>query len=656
LLCCFVYIVYNPSLTASLKGLENPDFITSILKDRGQRLIVLPPISLHHLVSLWVLLLLPMAYSPFSQEKTARLSNSPAGTPRLVQAPASPVQSVHLDMMEDSLHGGQALRDDFFDSSSREGVIIAAEVILSTEDTNQQQDRRCTSSSHKERTSYLGGATASDYISHCQDDVRLGQQTANFKPKGVTELSDSSTLEPYHFLKLTHSPCLPMFPPHRPPPGPRNETSWYEEEDSTPVATEAKPLSIQSPGQGRIVHHSSPRGSTIIEVNDVESSAVAVAAVEATNRAIKDIHTQTMQALMHNNQAGVNQISFLPDSDCQALQSTIKKRVSLAPPPIEIASHTGSVPDNIVRTPYPFLFRKTYSKPSPLRTSANLEHESILVLSIRRCETSSNRPRRVSKISIPGNVDAPPPKMSSSSDKTKQKHFDSLDFDDAHFFHELRKTYRHLAGPYRFFSARRLQYIDISHSITCSDKHSLEFGLRSRTASFCSHDFPRSPRFLASRGLTDSFSAAELMKHYNNPKIGKARYAWVHWAHRISSVAPQIQSPASAPPADSPAARLASSKATETDHMVGDGGCAAGLEFVEGWCAWIISVAVVSVVLCALAAALCWIFLGPNMFILSSGYRNFGERVEGGCLLGAFVLMIGWSGLIGWATLSWLVE
>jgi hypothetical protein len=624
-----------------------------------------------------------MDYSPFSEDRAPRLSNSPAGTPKLVQAPDSPVQSIHLDMMEDSLHGfpdPTRPRGDFFDSSSGEDE-ESTEPQAVTTILDQQRGRRRSSSPRKGETGYLGGAMASDYVSRCQEENSSSHQAAMFTPSDMTRLPDETSLEPNEisrptlpsdelldysttltpdgFLKLTHSPGHPLRSTRfRPSPAARPD-SWYEDEETTPVEIEARPISLQAPGPGRLVHHLSPHGSRIIEMNDAQQSA-AVATVEATNIAIKDIHTQTIQALLRNEgglQASANRISFLPDSVHRpAPHPPMKKRVSLAPPPIEAGFHRGSVPDDVVRTPYPFHFRKNHQRSSPLHTSENLNQEAILALSIRRHEGNITCPRKVSKISIPANVDTLPSRMSSASDKLKEKHFENLDFDDAHFFREIRKSYHHLAGPFRFFSARTLQNIKVSHSMTSSEFYFLNYGLRPDTASFCTHDFLRSPRFLSSRDLTDSFSAAEIMRHYNNPKMGKGRYAWVHWAHRIAL--PLNIGPAPVPKTDSPVVGLTAKTVERNSAASYDDGVefAVGLEFVEGWCALRILFALVSVVMCALAAALCWIILGTSFLIERTGFRNAGERVGEGCLVGVFVLMIGWSGILGWVGLSWLVE
>ena len=95
------------------------------------------------------------------------------------------------------------------------------------------------------------------------------------------------------------------------------------------------------------------------------------------------------------------------------------------------------------------------------------------------------------------------------------------------------------------------------------------------------------------------------------------------------------------------------------------------VKFVENWSVWRLSIAFVSVLVLSAAAALLWVFLGVetiNVLEQSLGSGSSGKpvlqkemlsqgtggRVEGGLLLGLLVLFLGWTGLAGWALLSWL--
>jgi ABC-type Fe3+-siderophore transport system permease subunit len=100
----------------------------------------------------------------------------------------------------------------------------------------------------------------------------------------------------------------------------------------------------------------------------------------------------------------------------------------------------------------------------------------------------------------------------------------------------------------------------------------------------------------------------------------------------------------------------------ERDSELGEGPmgilyteCAASLEFVEGWSWPRILLALAAVNTIALAVALCWIFLGNDLSPWPTGYRDAGERVTGGAVMGVFVLLVEWTWFGGWLLLSSLV-
>ena len=462
----------------------------------------------------------------------------------------------------DSIHDqpDRGLRTaDFFDDTTDDDASTKAK------DSLDQTDKL---DSPKSPTAYLGGRSAEDYVTRCKDD----EQSTPSSP------SKSSQLPPIvqgmdGFLRLTLTPDpkeehkhWPQ-PPDRPP---RPEITVenvdaqdFDEEVPITIA-QARPVSIHRPVSGHIVDNVSTKTSTIPE--DTATEANAVAAIEAAkDELIMNARTQTLQALLRDDsalqQAASTRISFAP-TDPESTTSrpiiTPKKRVSLAPLPLDMPH--GSLPDDLVRTPYPLHFRKVYTRPSPISTTSKIEHESILPITIRRCGNHAHRPQRITHLTLPADVvSAGSMDMNQATPVTKEKHFESLDWDDALFFTELRSAYRWLAGPYRFFSARSLQSIRVSHSNgaragPCAADY-LSLGA-TVGASACRHDLPRSPRYLEGKGLKDSFSEEELIRHFRHPKLGKSKYAWVHWAKRIASCPNYLRSPAPDPPADSPAARL----------------------------------------------------------------------------------------------------
>ena len=559
-----------------------------------------------------------------------------------------------MESIHDQPH--QGLRTaDFFDDTTDDDASTKAKM--------DSLDKSEKIESPKSPHAYLGGQPAGDYVTHCKDDEPAPPSPAKTSPSIIQGMDGflRLTLTPNPKEKHKHWPRPPERPPR--PEITVSDTDAIDFSEDAPVIGEAKPLSMHRPVSGYIID-TAAKVPSIIEDAAIEASAMA--AVEATkDELIMNAHTQTLQALLRDEtalQQTASRISFAPtDPESMAPHtSTKKKRVSLAPLPIDIPH--GSLPDDLVRTPYPLHFRKVYTRPSPISTSFKIEHESILPLTIRRCGNHAHRPQRISHISLPADVVAAGTvDMTQASPAAKEKHFESLDWDDALFFAELRSAYRSLAGPYRFFSARSLQSIQVSYlNGSCGSLCSSDY-LSLQGDSACRHNVPRSPRYLEGKGLKDSFSEEELIKHFRHPNLGKSKYAWVHWAKRLASCPAYLRSPAPAPPADSPATRLAKLHEDEEskngDHEKGYiiDDCSASLEFLESWSWHRIIVAFIVVGALALATALCWILLGTNLQPFETGYRNAGERVTGGAVLGLFTLLMGWTWIAGWIILSSLL-
>lgn len=219
-----------------------------------------------------------------------------------------------------------------------------------------------------------------------------------------------------------------------------------------------------------------------------------------------------------------------------------------------------------------------------------------------------------------------------SSLGSKERHFRALDFDDAEFFHQLRRSYRELSGPLRFFSARSLKRIAVSGPAT----KAADFGYGWR-----------SPRILAYKGLSDTFSEEQILQHYRKPTLGRSRYAFVQWAHRLTA----------APTASTPDAGDESNERRERDSL-SLSKKPEGLEFVVVWSVPRIIAALAVVFLIAIAAVLLWTFLGkqtPSNVPSGGGYRDAGDRVGTSVLIGIGVLIGGLSGIAGWLGVSWLL-
>jgi len=313
------------------------------------------------------------------------------------------------------------------------------------------------------------------------------------------------------------------------------------------------------------------------------------------------------------------------------------KKVQVLPPPIDTSATKRSLPADLVRTPYPStpdrVHRKNHGRSSPLAVPNILgAAEDVLTLSIRR--SSSYGVRRVTSLTIPAGNDFGA-LGSRVGEKAPQP--TATDFDDEQLFKQLRLGYRELGGFLRFLSARSLARIVVSGPAT-----------KRADAGYGWLHQPRSPRSLAYRGLSDTFSEERIMQHYRKPRLGRSRYAFVHWAHRLAG-APPVQTPQGDDDVEgTPTNREPVRKMEQPE----------GLEFVLGWSVPRISLSLVLVLVLSVAAALLWVFLGHNTVPSQpseAGYRGAGDRVGTGALLGICVLLVGLSGMTGWMGVSWLV-
>ena len=340
------------------------------------------------------------------------------------------------------------------------------------------------------------------------------------------------------------------------------------------------------------------------------------------------------------------------------------RKVHVLPPPIDTTRSRPSIPHHFLRTPYPeegtVLRHKDLSHMTegvPDATTPGSNAESVLTLSIR--PSKPNNRRRVTSTVIPASTthhSSTIPSTKRSAEKTSP-HAQSIststpDFDDQEFFLALQKAYAHLSGPWRFLSARSLKQI-----VVC--------GPASRAAD--SHYgwllSPRSPRELAFKGLHDTFGKEKILAHYRRPAMGKSRFAFVHWAHRLAAAESRQLSLMS--PLQQPAQRRESGP-----DLVRKVEQPEGLEFVTSWSVLRLSIALGLVLLASVAATLLWVLLGqstsfanldPSLVLESeelaqgSGFRGAGSRVGAGLLMGISVLLVGLSGIAGWVGVSWLV-
>ncbi|KAK4979147.1 hypothetical protein LTR42_001649 [Elasticomyces elasticus] len=406
-----------------------------------------------------------------------------------------------------------------------------------------------------------------------------------------------------------------------------------------------------------------PRGSSQLERPEDYQSPMPSSKVDQILGAHAIAHEITLQALMRDEEALDRSLqSFAPlNSEYRASmlppslrvhdprsprnatfaspQSATSKKVHMVPPPIDTSAPRRSLPADLVRTPYPAtpdrIHRKDFehSPPSALLSSPSSATESELTLSIRRANAHSLP--RVTSLTIPASNDFST--IRSRSVGTKEKHFKALDFDDEELFRQLRMRYRQLSGPMLFLSARSLRRIVVSGPAT-----------KAADAGYGWLHQPRSPRLLAYRGLSDTFSEEKILQHYRKPALGRQRYAFVHWAHRL----------AAAPPLRTPQADDDDVQTTIEGDLGRKLAQPEGLEFVVSWSILRIILVVSTIVALSMAAALLWTFLGRNTVsgdLPHGGFRDAGDKVGSGLLIGICMLLVGLISTAGWLGVSWLV-
>ncbi|TKA30388.1 hypothetical protein B0A50_02615 [Salinomyces thailandicus] len=317
--------------------------------------------------------------------------------------------------------------------------------------------------------------------------------------------------------------------------------------------------------------------------------------------------------------------------------ATGNKKVHVMPPPIDTTGPRRSLPANLVRTPYPTtpetVRRKDFGRsPPPATPSSFPPSESILILSVRRCNPHSKP--RVTSMVIPASYDFNAVKP--TSDREKENRSRSVDFDDAEFFRQLRRRYHTMTGPIRLLSARSLSRIVVSgHASKAAD------------AGYGWLHQPRSPRMLAYKGLSDSFGEEKILQHYHRPVQGQSRYAFVHWAHRLAG-APPVQTPQGDENVEATVERDLVRRMEQPE----------GLEFIVSWSVKRILLALMCTLTLSIAAALLWVFLGKSTYAASpshGGFKDVGDRVVTGVVMGICILLLGLSGIAGWLGVSWLV-
>jgi hypothetical protein len=533
--------------------------------------------------------------SPSPDRTGVRFSESPALSPQIIDSPNSPVRSVYIETMEGHQTEQQLERGGFFDDN--------------TSDEGDNTPRR--------------GQSSEMEPSHTGLNIQnLSLESTEQPTEQPTELP---TNEPVNRQSARNSAVSQTTDPT--PGGLVYLNNGY----------------VQSGDRG---NQPSLQPPDILEIRQIDNNAtrptslpadMTLPSVSSSNKyeQVANIHAMTLEYLLRSDtekppsNSGEDSVPSRPD--------TSNRKIVIVPQPINV-EHTREN-DPAIRTPYPFGIRKSLIRQSHISIK-DAPNEAILALTLRR--RVARKTYHVSQLKIPASPDYVPISSSPSGPNSQpEKHFETLDFDDAHFFRELHRAYTRLAGALHFFSARGLHHIEIAHYDAWDNP--------------CPHDLPRSQFHVISQGLADSFSEANLMRHFRRPRMGKAQYMWVHWAHRLASTPAHLLPPAPVPTAESPRLRSAAASLSLPGEKAKGRGetCVAGLEFVEGWVTWKLLVAVVIAVVLAIAATLLWILVGVSEGLAVNGAAS---RIIPGCLVGLLLFALGMTMVAMWACISWLVD
>ncbi|CAI6335042.1 unnamed protein product [Periconia digitata] len=534
---------------------------------------------------------------------SARLSSSPASSPRLVESPPARARSIRPEMSHLMQQGVAPGADFFEDSSEDEGA----------EWGDESETWKLSDIAH---TLY-----GESHIAEAEKSNATKEGPENSGPtKGVQQSNDNPDSKA---IIATKEPA---------------STS-----DQTGTET-ARPVSLRRLGKGYVVHHRAPEGrNSEVDLDPrIRGRPRRNTSEGVLADSILNVHALTLKAF----ESLPSDASISPTRK-RTSSSTNKTASHATPKAISFSTHrnahlspiktrsgtderTAHHHSHYIRTPYPsgedssFLQRTSENRRFSRATYDTKKGKQVLGIptedgkepdlrsrlernqdaqGVVRTHVSSNkttsaqatnskvwltlqRPRknpfgsqvRVEGFCIPGNLTITVSEKTSRMGRKKNKkregtpaaysqHTDSgtsIDFDDMLLAQRLRQAYKNLAGPWvlRVFGARkltgiRLVYIDKWSGGRLDLDHS----------SFCS---PAGRQLLAARdgsGLDGTeleiFTENKLMELYRDPKRGKARYTWVHWAQRLSS-------PPSAPCFDdssSPSSSSSSSSSSGADTV-----------------------------------------------------------------------------------------
>lgn len=588
-----------------------------------------------------------------------RMSHSPRRSPHITGAVTSPLRSVYPSMQHmDPLrsHGDMGMRtiDNFDDDTSDDDLtdLHPPPMDLAT-DVDLIGERRRSSATKRHRA------------------------PPSIEPKASQCESKGSTLRPdhagYHHLGPGSVATYADYSPAQGSLASSFNGSVAEVTELLPL--HSSPLMGQRKSQLPSGHRTSSHMSAAPAANpesgsckaDKSLSAYAIAHnitlaalmrdEEALDRSIESVALATLQPVhdrrsilptpvRDNDPRSPRNRDFFPSSPANADADTNTnttnadnqrtKHIHLISPAINISTtkplHKTS--PLLPRTPYPFPLT-----PNNLLSSAP-PTSTLLHLTLRRNNSSLKPLTSTLTLPHPNDFSLANPRAT----KTPQhRHFHAPDFDDRDFFLLLKKRYRELSGPWRVVSARSLRRIVVIVPSGGSGRGSGSERERGKGRE---------------EGDEGVVSEEEVLRYFRRPKGLRGRYAFVEWARRVADGSPGTRTSSSVGEVGEEEARRVGLATGEAKEDIEEQGRRGGLEFVVGWSVLRISLLLAAVVVLSVLAALLWVFLGSSSNVPGqgrNGYRDAGDRVTGGAVVGICVLLLGLSSMAGWLGVSWLV-
>ncbi|KAF4552460.1 Hypothetical protein D9617_10g074420 [Elsinoe fawcettii] len=464
------------------------------------------------------------------EANSLRFSNTPRGSPKVVNAQKSPVHSIRPEM---ELHRDDPSKsymeiDSSDDEEQHPATVRPADIVhrisphrshfngrdvgIALQDTNQGVYHNSTPVPNIAPIEGVGHPRPADIrfsgISSMDSHRDLDSFHSSFDGS-VTEMQIGDTQLPT-VNKLRHKGHLPTT---------TVEPTPEDEDDQMPILT------------------------------DVDQSKVILEAHKLTLLALQqngDRKTMTPPPLQVNrNSQHITKPSAAMSAADSQLSTKAVRKVSVVPPPIDV-SRVRTFKGKPIPSPYPIARNRPVREQlaSP-RSDYSLRLQDS-TLHLRLNARHRNRPARSTTISIPPAFVADFSSIKTGPSKDKEKHLRALDYDDASFALSLRKAYTSLLPlTYRLFAARSLARITVAGATSKFADRSYGWipsnsrPTQHRTLSASGYEVsathsPALPSRSTSPAGPSSFNEAKLMHLFRHPKRAKARYAWVGWARKIA--------------------------------------------------------------------------------------------------------------------------